>query len=101
MIAVQLGGIAFVVRRARIDLVPRNAATGSPGEMMLVLEEPVGGELPRVAYVDQGQVVGADGPHVVVPSTIHVVVGGVDLGVWALCPCGSRSDDVLVLKRYV
>ena len=101
MIPVQLGGLAFVVGRARIDLVPRNVETGAPGEMMLILEDPVGGPMPRVARADNGQVVGADGPHVLVPSTLHVIVGCVDLGVWDLCPCGSRSNDTLALKRYV
>ena len=101
MIPVQLGGLAFVVRGARIDLAPRNVETGAPGEMMLVLEDPVGGPMPRVARADNGQVMGADGPHVLVPSTLHVIVGGVDMGEWDLCPCGSRSDDTLVVKRYV
>ena len=101
MIAVRLGALAFVVEHARIDMVPRNAETGAPGEMMLVLEGPIGGPMPRRAHIDDGQVVGGDGPHIVVPSHVHVVVGGVDCGVWNLCPCGSHADDMLVVKRYV
>ena len=101
MVAVKLGKLVFVVQRARLDVVPRNAETNEPGELMLVLEECVGGPMPTVAHIDEGQLVGADGPHVVAPSTVHAVVGGLDLGAFPICECHSRRDDVLVIRRYV